>query len=70
MARKASSKPDSGSSSTAIIGFEKSLDGLGNRISDIVISACVMHHFIHHPAPQGMNIFGCFVSCLDDTSIH
>lgn len=54
MARKASSKPDSGSSSTATIGFEMCFHSFVIRRSAFVISSAWVQHFIHHLAPHGM----------------
>ena len=54
MARKASSKPDSVSPSTATIGFETGSDRLTVQISDFVILPFRVQHVIHHLAQQGM----------------
>jgi hypothetical protein len=53
MARQASSKPASGSSS-ATIGFEADSCPFSIRHSELVISSAWVQHFIHHHAPQGM----------------
>lgn len=42
MARKASSKPDSGSSSTATIGFEADFGAFGIRHSEFVIASALL----------------------------
>lgn len=63
MARKASSKPDSGSSSTATIGFETPIRPFGLRHSGFIISPAWMQHFIHHLAPQTALRDSAFVQC-------
>ncbi len=52
MARQASSKSDSDSSSSATIGFDTDLHSFGIRHSDFVISSAWVQHFIHHLVPQ------------------
>jgi hypothetical protein len=53
MARKASTKPDSGTSqSSATIGFEAPIRPFGLRHSGFVISPAWMQHFNLHLAPQ------------------
>ena len=61
MARKASSKPDSGSSSTATLGFEADSHSFEIRHSAFVICSAWVQHFIHHLAPQ---------PALRDSAIH
>jgi hypothetical protein len=52
MARKASSKPDSGSPSTATLGFEADSCPFSIRHSELIISSAWVQHLIHHLAPQ------------------
>lgn len=63
MARQASSKLDSGSSSTSPIGFEAPIRPFGFRHSGFVISPAWMQHFIHHPAPETALRDSAFVQC-------
>ena len=61
MARQASSKSDSSSSSAAIIGFEADFCSLHLRESGFVSAPSRVQHFIHHLAPQ---------TAMRDSALH